>query len=98
MKYNFKKNSKNNMDLTDDKSKKAVTFDEWRNRIIGLLEAGNLDLLQSVIKENIMFREYQSFLISILGVIQSIYGNELYLRVLDIIKNSNPNLKEKINE
>jgi len=98
MPYNLRKKSIKSIDLTDDRDAKSVNLDKWRANFISILEEENLRALEIFIKNNKPFSGFDYFLMSMLPVVSSIYGDEMYVSVLEIVRNSNSNLRAKISE
>lgn len=98
MKYNLRKQSLNSLDLTDDREKRSLAYEEWRRSFVDSLEQGNIDGVVALIKENKDRNGFGHFLMSMLPQTRDLYDEELYSGVLSTVKDSDVNVREKINE
>lgn len=96
MKYNIR-NQKSNLDIVDDKSQRAMYFNQWEQQLQTLLEGKNINSIAVFLDRNMIDEDFRYFLISKLSYIQSFYP-ELYGEILEIVQNKNSDLKGKIRE
>lgn len=98
MKYNLRKHSVHTLRLTDDRGQKALSYENWRKAFVSGVEAGDMNSLSAFVKQNKEQPGFDYFLMSMIPFVQSVYDDEAYESVIDLIKNSSPNVRERINE
>jgi len=98
MKYNIRRKSDLAMELTEDRNRKSKRYNKWMSEFISIVDEKDMPTLKIFVKNNIPINGFLYFLMSMISYTRSVYSDNVFNEVLEIIRSANPNLEVKISD